>query len=62
MVSILNNKTSNQEFLNFVVDEIHNADVVTTHNNEPQAQVCDLLLNKNGKLYIMMKLTPKTGR
>ncbi len=53
MVSILNNKTSNQEFLDFVVNEIHNADVVTTHNGEPQAQICDLLLNKDGKLYIM---------
>lgn len=53
MVSFLNDETSKQEFLDFVVDEIHNADVVTTHHGEPQAQVCDLLLNKNGKLYIM---------
>ncbi len=53
MVSILTQKTSNQDFLNFIVDEIHNADIVTTHNGEPQAQICDLLLNKDGKLYIM---------
>lgn len=53
MVSILTKETSNQEFLDFVVDEIHNADIVTTHKGEPQAQICDLLLNKKGKLYIM---------
>lgn len=52
MVSILNNQTSNQEFLDFVVDEIHNADVASTHEGEPSAQVCDLMMNKNGKLYI----------
>lgn len=34
------------------VEQVHNADIVTTHAGEPSAQVCDLLLNKNGKLYI----------
>ncbi|MDE7050262.1 MAG: hypothetical protein K2O75_05255 [Lactobacillus sp.] len=52
MVDILNNHTSNQEFLDFAVNQIHNVDVATTHHGEPSAQVCDLLLNKNGKLYI----------
>ncbi|WP_290079511.1 hypothetical protein [Lactobacillus taiwanensis] len=52
MVDILNNHTSNQEFLDFAVNPIHNVDIVTTHQGEPSAQVCDLLLNKNGKLYI----------
>lgn len=52
MVDILSNQTSNQEFLDFAVKQIHNVDVATTHHGEPSAQVCDLLLNKNGKLYI----------
>ncbi len=52
MVDILNNHTSNQEFLDFAVNPIHNVDIVTTHQGEPSAQVCDLLLNKNSKLYI----------
>lgn len=52
MVDILNNQTSNQEFLDFAVNQIHNVDVATTHHGEPSAQVCDLLLNKNDKLYI----------
>lgn len=52
MVDILNNQTSNQEFLDFAVKQIHNVDVATTHQGEPSAQVCDLLLNKNEKLYI----------
>lgn len=52
MVDILNNQTSNQEFLDFAVNQIHNVDVATTHQGEPSAQVCDLLLNKSGKLYI----------
>lgn len=52
MTSILNNQTTNEEFLDFAVNEIHNVDVATTHKGEPSAQVCDLLLNKNGKLYI----------
>lgn len=52
MVDTLNNHTSNQEFLDFAVNQIHNVDVATTHHGEPSAQVCDLLLNKNGKLYI----------
>lgn len=34
------------------VEQIHNVDVATTYHGEPSAQVCDLLLNKNGKLYI----------
>ena len=38
MVDILTKQTTNQEFLDFA--------------GEPSAQVCDLLLNKNGKLYI----------
>lgn len=52
MVDILTNQTTNQEFLDFAVEQIHNVDVATTHHGEPSAQVCDLLLNKNGKLYI----------
>ena len=44
MVDILNNHTSNQEFLDFAVNPIHNVDIVTTHQGEPSAQVCDLLL------------------
>lgn len=52
MIDILNNHTSNQEFLDFAVNQIHNVDIVKTHQGEPSAQVCDLLLNKNGKLYI----------
>lgn len=53
MVSILNNQTSNEEFLEFATNEVHNVDVATTHNGAPSAQVCDLVLNKNGKLYIV---------
>lgn len=52
MVDILTKQTTNQEFLDFAVEQVHNADIVTTHAGEPSAQVCDLLLNKNGKLYI----------
>ena len=52
MVDILTNQTTNQEFSDFAVEQIHNVDVATTHHGEPSAQVCDLLLNKNGKLYI----------
>lgn len=52
-VSILTNKTTNQEFLKFVVNEIHNAVISTVNsNNLPSAQVCDLLLTQNNKLYI----------
>ena len=53
MVSILNNQTSNEEFLEFATNEVHNVDVATTHHGAPSAQVCDLVLNKNGKLYIV---------
>ncbi|OYS40003.1 hypothetical protein CBF85_00290, partial [Lactobacillus taiwanensis] len=53
MVSILNNQTSNEEFLKFATNEVHNVDVATTHHGAPSAQVCDLVLNKNGKLYIV---------
>lgn len=52
MVDILTNQTTNQEFLDFAVEQIHNVDVATTHHGNPSSQVCDLLLNKNGKLYI----------
>ena len=52
-VSILTNKTTNQEFLDFIVDEIHNAVVSTVNkDNGPSAQVCDMLMNKDGKLYM----------
>lgn len=52
-LSILNLKTSNQEFLDFIVNEIHNAVVSTVDfQGKPSAQVCDLLMNKNNKLYI----------
>ena len=47
MVSILNNQTSNEEFLEFATNEVHNVDVATTHHGAPSAQVCDLVLNKN---------------
>lgn len=52
-VTILNNQTTNQEFLDFIHNEIHNV-VISTINNEgkPAAQVCDILLVKNMKLYI----------
>ena len=53
MVRILNNQTSNEEFLEFATNEVHNVDVATTHHGAPSAQVCDLVLNKNGKLYIV---------
>lgn len=53
MVRILNNQTSNEEFLEFAINEVHNVDVATTHHGAPSAQVCDLVLNKNGKLYIV---------
>lgn len=53
MTSYLNDQTSNQEFLDFVVDEIHNVVVsVVTKNGLPAAQVCDMLMNKDGKLYM----------
>ena len=48
MVDILTNQTTNQEFSDFAVEQIYNVDA----HGEPSAQVCDLLLNKNGKLYI----------
>lgn len=51
-ISMLNNKTSNEEFLNFIVNEIHNAVVSTVDDDLPSAQVVDLLLIKNGKIYI----------
>ena len=52
-VSILNNDTTNQEFLDFIVDEIHNA-VVSSVNSvgDPAAQVCDMLMVKDMKLYM----------
>lgn len=53
-VSILNNQTTNQEFLDFVVNEIHNAVVSTARKDDlPASQVCDMLLNKNEKLYMV---------
>lgn len=51
-ISMLNNKTTNEEFLNFIVDEIHNVVVSAVDGSLPSAQVVDLLLNKNGKIYI----------
>ncbi|MBP2057299.1 putative pyridoxamine 5'-phosphate oxidase family protein [Lactobacillus colini] len=52
-VSILNNQTTNSEFLKFAVDEIHNVVISTVSNKKlPSAQVCDLLFTQNGKLYI----------
>lgn len=52
-ISILNTQTTNQEFLDFAVSEIHNVVVSTVDSNGlPSAQVCDLLLNENNKLYI----------
>lgn len=51
-ISMLNNKTNNEEFLSFIVDEIHNAVVSTVDGDLPSAQVVDLLLKKNGKIYI----------
>ena len=38
MVSILNNQTSNEEFLEFATNEVHNVDVATTHHGAPSAQ------------------------
>ena len=53
MTAYLNDKTTNQEFLDFVVDDIHNVVVsAVTQNGMPSAQVCDMLMNKNGKLYM----------
>ena len=53
MTAYLNNKTTNQEFLDFVVDDVHNVVVsAVTQNGIPSAQVCDMLMNKNGKLYM----------
>lgn len=51
-ISMLNDKTSNEEFLDFIVNEIHNAVLSTVDGYLPSAQVVDLLLNKNGKIYI----------
>ncbi|WP_251716324.1 hypothetical protein [Lactobacillus agrestimuris] len=52
-VSILNNETTNEEFLDFIVNEIHNAVVATTKpDGSPDAQVCDMLMHKNNKLYM----------
>lgn len=46
-------QTTNQEFLDFAVNEIHNVVVSTVDSNGlPIAQVCDLLLTRNNKLYI----------
>ena len=55
MVDILTNQTTNQEFSDFAVEQIHNVDVATTYHGEPSAQVCDLLLNKNGYRYFKSK-------
>ena len=38
MVSILNNQTSNEEFLEFATNEVHNVDVATTHHGAPSLQ------------------------
>ena len=44
-VSILNDDTTNQEFLDFIVDEIHNAVVSSVNSDgDPAAQVCDMLM------------------
>lgn len=37
MVDILTKQTTNQEFLDFAVEQVHNADIVTTHAGEPSA-------------------------
>lgn len=52
-VKMLNKYTTNDEFLDFIVTDIHNAVVSTvTEEGLPSAQVVDLLLKRNGKIYI----------
>lgn len=52
-VSILNDQTTNEEFLDFVIQEIHNAVVSTTNGDLPSAQVVDLLMHRGNKVYIV---------
>lgn len=52
-VRMLDKYTTNDEFLDFIVKDIHNAVVSTvTEDNLPSAQVVDLLMKKDGKIYI----------
>lgn len=52
-ISILNDQTTNQEFLDFIHNEIHNVVVSSIDaKGNPTAQVCDILLVKNMKLYM----------
>lgn len=52
----LNDDSTNNDFLDFVTDDIHNAVVSTVDKyDHPYAQVCDMLYHTDGKLYLMTK-------
>lgn len=52
-IPMLNNQTTNQEFLEFIVNDVHNVVVSTiTEDGLPSAQVVDLLLLQEGKIYL----------
>lgn len=53
VVNTIDKKSSNQDFLDFIVDQIHNVVVSTADSKgDPQAQICDFMFNRDGKLYI----------